>query len=49
MKKMEYDNDREHYFKPFIEQHSDDYVFPYMGKSDNNLNIIYNIYHKTRK
>lgn len=49
LKKMEYDNDRKHYFRPFVEQYSDDYVFPYMGKSQNNLNIIYNFYHKTRK
>ena len=49
LKKMEYDNDREHFFKPFIEKYSDDYVFPSMEKTQNNLNIIYNFYHKTRK
>ena len=49
LKKMEYDNDREHFFKPFIEEYSDDYVFPSMDKTQNNLNIIYNFYHKTRK
>lgn len=49
LKKVEYDNDRKHFYKPFEEKYDKDSCVVYDTKSENLKNLEYNFFHKTPK
>lgn len=47
LKKVEYDNDRKHFYKPFEEKYDKNSYVIYDTKSENLKNLEYNFFHKT--
>lgn len=47
LRKVEYDNDRKHFYKPFEESYDKHYKLIYDKENENKKNLEYNFFHKT--
>ena len=49
LRKIEYDNDRQHYYCPFEESYDKNYMLIPSAENGNKKNVEYNLFHKTKQ